>query len=254
MIPPLTVTRSPTRKLPAVAALQDLLLAVVHADGDFIGVGAHALGHFLRADAAHVGILLAAGAEGQQDHGAEHQLVAGRVRWPARFGSKRTSRIERISPQTRQLPVRAGCAIQRRVARVDRQALRPGGRSQQPRRRSRAGAARAWLFGEALDEIGGAEQQAGRAERSQPALVDRLDAAAAVQPGEHPVHRQPEIMVVARQRERVGLDRKILVQQPEAAAVRGWRPWRRSAWCGPRRSRRPCPGRPSARPRGARRW
>src|SRR3954447_19696609 len=70
------------------------------------------------------------------------------------------------------------------------------------------------LFRQALDEVGGREQHARRAERAEPARVDALDLARAVKARERPVHGEAEVRIAARQHERVLLDREILVEEP----------------------------------------
>jgi hypothetical protein len=112
----------------SVPQLHRLALAGVHAHGDFVGRVAQALGHFLRADAAHVGLLGAARAEGHQHHGAEDEL-AGRLAADGvaiglddDFADRADLAADAAIARARLL------AVERRVARIEHQGLRPSGR------------------------------------------------------------------------------------------------------------------------------
>src|ERR1051325_911697 len=98
---------------------------------------------------------------------------------------------------------------------------RPRPRRARPGQRASAAATGPRLFREALDEVRGGKQRARRAERSQPAVVDAPDVAAAVEPREHAVHREPEVGIAARQHEGVLLDREILVEELVGVAAAG---------------------------------
>src|SRR5882672_1915218 len=71
------------------------------------------------------------------------------------------------------------------------------------------------LLGQALNEISGRQQQAGRPEPAKPGGIDLLDFAGAVEARQYPIDRQPVIGVPARQRQGVRLDREILIEQLE---------------------------------------
>ncbi len=127
-------------------------------------------------------------------------------------------------------------------------ALREGARSRTAQARSRPprGGRASRSFRKRVQVEHRVEQRPGTAVGPEPADEDGVDLARLVEIRERPVHEKPEVRVVARQHQRVRLEREIVLQEREFGAARVAVPRAASAASGPTRRRRPC--RTGARP------